>query len=217
MDKEELMGKLSTAVKEGIIEEAGGLAEKGLEEGHDPLEVLDGVTGALKEIGERFGKGEMFLTELMFCAEAAKAAMAVLTEEIKRQKKEIPYLGRVLIGTVAGDIHDIGKSLVAAMLTAEGFEVIDLGVDVPDETFVEKVRELKPGVLGMSALVSYTMFKFGDVVKALEEAGLRGKVKVVVGGAFVDQEWAEQSGADAFGSDAVDAVAKIKALLIIPY
>ena len=215
MNKEELIEGLSTAVKEGDIEKGGALAKKGLKEGYDPLDVLEGVTGALKEVGGRFGKGEMFLTELMFCAESAKAAMLVLTVEIKKQKKEIPYLGRILIGTVAGDIHDIGKNIVSAMLTAEGFEVIDIGVDVPDVTFVEKVRELKPDVLGMSALVSSTMFKFGDIAKALEEAGLRGKVKVIVGGAFVDQEWADQSGADALGSDAVDAITKIKNLLNI--
>jgi len=213
MSKQELVGKLSAAVKEGNVEEAGALAKRSIESKYDPLEVMGGVTSALREVGERFGGGEMFLTELMFCAEAAKAAMAPLTVEIKRLRKEVKYSGRVVIGTVAGDIHDIGKSLVAAMLTAAGFEVIDLGVDVPDEVFVSKVKELKPDVLGMSALVSNTMFKFGDVIEALKKAGLRGKVKVVVGGAFVDQDWAEKSGADAFGSDTVDAVAKVKALL----
>jgi corrinoid protein of di/trimethylamine methyltransferase len=215
MSKEELIGKLSTAVKEGSIEECGPLAETGVEAGYDPLEVIEGVSGALKEVGDRFGRGEMFLTELMFCAEAAKAAMAILMEEIKRQNKDVRYLGRVLIGSVAGDIHDIGKSLAAALLTAEGFEVIDIGVDVPDETFIEKVEELKPDILGMSALTNITMFKFGDVIKALEEAGMRDKVKVIVGGAFVDQDWADQSGADAYGADAVDGVAKVKALLKI--
>ena len=215
MDREELIDRLSTAVNEGSVEESSSLAEKGVEAGFDPLEVLAGVTGALKEVGQRFGRGDMFITELMFCAEAAKAATAVLTEEIKRQKRDVPYLGRVLIGTVAGDIHDIGKSLVAALLTAEGFEVIDIGIDVPDEAFVEKVGELKPDVLGMSALVSSTMVKFKDVVRALEEAGLRDEVKVIVGGAMIDREWAEQAGADAFGSDAVDAVAKVRSLLNI--
>jgi len=213
MSKQELVGKLSAAVKEGNVEEAGTLAKKSIESKYDPLEVMGGVTSALKEVGERFGGGEMFLTELMFCAEAAKAAMAPLTVEIKRQRKEVKYSGRVLIGTVAGDIHDIGKSLVAAMLTAAGFEVVDLGVDVPDEVFVERVRELKPDVLGLSALVSNTMFKFGDVVAALRKAGVRDRVKVIVGGAFVDQAWAETSGVDAFGSDTVDAVAKVKTLV----
>ena len=117
-------------------------------------------------------------SSLWFCAEAAKTATDILTKEITEQKKEVKYAGRVLIGTVAGDIHNIGKSLVIAMLTAAGFEVIDLGVDVPDETFVEKVRESKPDVLGMSALVTSTMWKFGDVIEALSGAGLRGEVKV---------------------------------------
>ena len=212
MTKEDLIRKLSLTVKEGNIEESRALAEEGLKTSYDPLEVLNGVTGALKEVGERFGRGEMFLTELMFCAEASKAAMGVLTKEIKRQKKDVPFLGRVLIGSVEGDIHDIGKSLVAAMLTAEGFEVLDIGVDVPDETFVEKVRELKPDVLGMSALITSTMFKFRDVIEALKHEGLRNKVKVIIGGAFIDQEWADSSGADAYGSDAIDTVVKVKAL-----
>jgi len=215
MSVEELIRNLSTAVREGNIEGARSLATKGVESGYDPLKVLTGITEALREVGGRFGNGEMFLTELMFCAEAAKASMAVLTKEIGKQKKEIRFLGRVLIGTVAGDIHDIGKSLVSAMLTAWGFEVIDIGIDVPDETFVEKVKELKPDVVGMSALVTSTMFKFRDVVEALKRAGLRNNVKIIVGGAFVDQEWAEKSGADAFGSDAVDSVAKVNALLKI--
>lgn len=213
MNQKELMDRLYTAVNEGIIEESGPLAEKSVEEGYDPLEILEAVTGALKDVGRRFGQDEIFLTELMFCAEAGKAAMAVLTKEIERQKKEVQYSGRVLIGTVAGDIHDIGKSLVVALLTAEGFEVIDLGIDVPDETFVEKVRELKPDVLGLSALISATMFKFADVIESLKQAGLRDKVKVIIGGAFVDKECAEQAGADNFGSDARDAVVKVKALL----
>ena len=215
MEKEELIEKLYKAVRDGNPEEAEKLAKEGIKAGYDPLELLEGVTKGLKEVGERFGKGEMFITELMFCGEAGKAAMNVLTEEIKRQKKEVPHRGRVLIGTVSGDIHDIGKSLVAAMLAAEGFEVIDIGVDVPDEVFVEKVKELKPDVLGMSALISTTMYKFKDVIELLKREGLRDKVKVIVGGAFVDQNWADQVGADAYGADAVDAVAKVKALLNI--
>ena len=212
MAKEDLIIKLSLAVKEGNIEESRAIAEEGLEKSHDALELINGVTGALKEVGERFGRGEMFLTELLFCAEASKAAMEVLTKEIERQKKEVPSLGRVLLGSVEGDIHDIGKSLVAAMLVAEGFEVIDIGVDVPDKTFVEKVRELRPDVLGMSALISSTMFKFRDVIEALKSEGLREDIKVIIGGAFIDQEWADSSGADAYGSDAIDAVLKVKSL-----
>lgn len=215
MEKEELIKKLYTAVRDGFIEDSVPLAEKSVELGYDPLEVLRGITDALKEIGEEFNDGRIFLTELMYCGETAKGAMAILTEEIKRQNKEVPYLGRVVIGTVAGDIHDIGKSLVVSMLTAEGFEVIDLGIDVPDEVFVEKVRELEPDVLGLSALVTTTMLKFKEVSIALEEAGLRDKVKVIIGGALVNMEWFETSGADSFGTDAIDAIAKVKELLNI--
>jgi methanogenic corrinoid protein MtbC1 len=175
MSKKELIDSLAKAVEEGNIEEATSLPEESIKAGYDPLEVLNGVTSALKEVGGRFGRGEMFLTELMFSAEAAKAAMGILSTEIEKQGASVPSLGRVLMGTVAGDIHDIGKSLVTALLTADGFEVIDLGVDVPDEVFVEKVRELEPDVVGMSALVSNTMFKFGDVVDALKAAGLRDR------------------------------------------
>lgn len=215
MEKGELIEKLYTAVKEGLIDESGPLAEKSVELGYDPLEVLQGITGALKEVGRDFNDGSIFLTELMFCGETAKAAMTILAEEIKRQNKEVPYLGRVVIGTVAGDIHDIGKSLVVAMLVAEGFEVIDLGIDVPDEVFVEKVQELEPDVLGLSALVSTTMLKFRDIVVDLEDAGLRHKVKVIIGGALVNMEVTETSGADIFGADAIDAVVKVKMLLNI--
>jgi methanogenic corrinoid protein MtbC1 len=213
MKIEELVQELHDAVVEGRLEDSKPLAEKSVELGYDPLEVLQGVTSALKIVGMQFNEGSIFLTELMYCGETAKDAMNVLTGEIKRQNKEVPYLGRVVIGSVEGDLHDIGKSLVIAMLSAEGFEVIDLGIDIPDAVFVEKVRELKPDVLGLSALVTTTMLKFKDVVVALEEAGLRNKVRVIVGGALVDMNYAEASGVDTFGSDAIDAVAKVKALL----
>ncbi len=213
MKKEEIIHELHDVVLEGRLDESAPLAEKSIELGYDPLDTLQGITSALRIVGEQFNAGSIFLTELMYCGETAKDAMNVLSEEIKRQQKEVPYSGRVVIGSVEGDIHDIGKSLVIAMLSAESFEVFDLGIDVPDEVFVEKVREIKPDVLGMSALVTTTMMKFRDVIVALEEAGLRNKVKVIIGGALVDMNYAETSGADTFGSDAIDAVEKVKALL----
>ena len=213
MKKEEIIQELHDVVLEGRLDESAPLAEKSIELGYDPLDTLEGITSALRIVGEQFNEGSIFLTELMYCGETAKDAMSVLTEEIKRQQKEVPYSGRVVIGSVEGDIHDIGKSLVIAMLSAESFEVFDLGIDVPDDVFVEKVRELKPDVLGMSALVTTTMMKFRDVIVALEEAGLRNKVKIIIGGALVDMNYAETSGADTFGSDAIDAVEKVKALL----
>ena len=213
MKKEEIIQKLHDVVLEGRLDESAPLAEKSIELGYDPLDTLQGITSALRIVGKQLNEGSIFLTELMYCGETAKDAMNVLTEEIKRQQKEVPYSGRVVIGSVEGDIHDIGKSLVIAMLSAESFEVFDLGIDVPDEVFLEKVRELKPDVLGLSALVTTTMMKFRDVIVALEEAGLRNKVKVIIGGALVDMNYAETSGADTFGSDAIDAVEKVKALL----
>jgi len=213
MKKEEIIQELHDVVLEGRLDESAALAEKSIELGYDPLDTLQGITSALRIVGEQFNEGSIFLTELMYCGETAKDAMSVLTREIKRQKKEVPYNGRVVIGSVEGDVHDIGKSLVIAMLSAESFEVFDLGIDVPDDVFVEKVKELKPDVLGMSALVTTTMLKFRDVVVALEKAGLRNKVKVIIGGALVDMNYAETSGADTFGSDAIDAVEKVKVLL----
>lgn len=213
MKKEEIIQELHEVVLEGRLDESAALAEKSIELGYDPLDTLQGITSALRIVGEQFNEGSIFLTELMYCGETAKDAMNVLTEEIKRQQKEVPYSGRVVIGSVEGDIHDIGKSLVIAMLSAESFEVFDLGIDIPNDVFVEKVRELKPDVLGLSALVTTTMLKFRDVIVALEEAGLRNKVKVIIGGALVDMNYAETSGADTFGSDAIDAVEKVKALL----
>lgn len=213
MKKEAIIKELHDVVLEGRLEESAPLAEKSIELGYDPLEILQGITTALRIVGERFNEGSIFLTELMFSGYTAKEAMNILSEEIKRQKKEVPYIGRVVIGSVEGDIHDIGKSLVIAMLSAEGFEVFDLGIDVPDAVFVEKVRELKPDVLGMSALVTTTMLKFRDVIASLEEAGLRNKVKIIIGGALVTKNYADISGADAFGTDAIDGVVKVKALL----
>lgn len=213
MKKEAIIKELHDVVLEGRLEESALLAEKSIELGYDPLEILQGITTALRIVGERFNDGSIFITELLYSGETAKEAMNILTEEIKRQKKEVPYIGRVVIGSVEGDIHDIGKSLVIAMLSAEGFEVFDLGIDVPDVVFVEKVRELKPDVLGMSALVTTTMLKFRCVISSLEEAGLRDKVKVIIGGALVTKNYVDISGADAFGSDAIDGVVKVKALL----
>ena len=206
--------RLAEAVVEGDAEKSEETAKKTVELGMDPLQVLDeGVIKPLREIGDRFGRGEIFLTDLVMSAEAAKAAMEVLVAEIKRRGREVGYLGRVVLGTVAGDIHDIGKNIVGALLSVEGFEVIDLGADVPTEKFVEKVRELKPNILGLSALLTVTMPVQREVIEALKKAGLRDTVKVMVGGAPVTAEWAEEIGADAYGADAIDAVKKAKKLI----
>jgi len=210
---EALLKELAKAVEAGEPEEVLILAKKAIELGMNPIDVVEkGLSPGILKVGEKFGQREMFLHDLMLGAEAMKVGMEVVLPEIRRRKLQVHYMGRVVLGTVEGDVHDIGKSLVEAILVANGFEVVDLGIDVPAETFVEKVRELKPDVLGLSALLSTTKIEQGKVVKALRNAGLRDCVKVIIGGAAVDQAWAKEIGADAYGRDADDAVRIVKSL-----
>ena len=173
----------------------------------------NGLAKGIREVEEKFERGEYFLLDLMLSAEAMKAGLKVLKPEIEKQSKKTRGTGKFLIGTVEGDLHDIGKTIVKTMLTAEGFEVIDLGVDVPDQKFVEKVKKHKPDILGLSALMTTTRIKQRDIINALKKANLRDQVKVMIGGAAVTPEWCEKIGADAFGEDAIDAVNKAKTLI----
>ncbi len=214
MSKEELLTAMAESVIEGEMERAAELARRALEEGMDPLEAIEqGYARGIREVGERFARGEYFLPHLAMGAEAMKAAMAVLEPELARRQKERITLGRVVIGTVAGDIHEIGKTLVATMLSASGFAVTDLGVDVPTRRFVEAVREERPQILGLSALLTTTMLVQREVIAALREAGLRDQVKVMVGGAPVTQAWADEIGADGYAEDAIGAVRRARQLL----
>jgi len=164
-------------------------------------------------VGELFAKGEYFLPDLVIGAKAMEEAMAVLESELRRRQETRRTYGKVVIGTVQGDIHEIGKNLVATLLSVNGFEVLNLGVDVPDETFIAKVKETGANVLGMSALLTTTMPAQGRVIQALEEAGIRDKVKVIIGGAPATQSWADEIGADGYSEDAVGAVALARQLL----
>lgn len=212
-NKVEILHKLREIVFRGDYEIAAKVAGEAMNVGVSPVEAVDELMKAMRELGDLFGKGELFLTDLMMGAEAMKAALVVLTPELLRSKRPLRTLGRVIIGTVQGDIHDIGKSIVATMLIANGFEVIDLGVDVPDEVFTEKVQELRPDALGLSALMTTTKLKQKDVMSMLKVRDLRDKVKVIIGGAATSEEWAKEIGADAYASDAVIAVANMKELL----
>ena len=207
MEKEELLKRMEEAVKAYDEEEARRLAEEAVRMGLDPVEALEqGLAKGLREVGDRFGRGEAFITELIAAAQAMEAGAEILNREIERRGAARESVGRFLIGTVEGDIHSIGKNIVATMLKAAGFEVIDIGVDVPTQTFVEKVKELKPDILGLSALMTTTMVKQKEVIEALKEAGLRDQVKIIIGGAPVTEEWAREIGADAVGLDAASAV-----------
>ena len=209
MIEDEIYVKLRDAINSFDEENVKSIVKKAIELGVEPLNIIEkGLAKGLKEIGEKFGRGELFLTELMIAAESMKAAIKILEPKMKESGQRRRAKGTVLIGTVSGDVHDIGKSIVSAMLIANGFNVIDLGVDVPTELFVRKVRELNPDILGLSALMSTTMDKQKEVIDALQEAGLRDKVSVLVGGAVVTQSWAEEIGADGFGGDAIEAVEK---------
>ena len=204
---ERILEGLREAVLYFDEDEARRLSEEAVNLGLDPVEVLEeGLAKALREVGDRFGSGEAFITELIAAAQTMEAGAEVLNKEITKRGVTRRSVGRFLIGTVEGDIHSIGKNIVKTMLVAAGFDVMDLGADVKTQLFVEKVREFKPDILGLSALMTTTMTKQREVIEALEEAGLRDGVKIIVGGAPVTEAWVEEIGADACGLDAGSAV-----------
>ena len=204
---EQILSDLREAVLYFDPDEARTLAQKALNNGVDPVLALEeGLAKPLREIGDRFGTGEAFITELIAAAQAMEAGAEVLNMEITRRGATRKKVGRFLIGTVEGDIHSIGKNIVATMLSTAGFEVIDLGTDVPTQTFIDKVKENQPDILGLSALMTTTMTKQKEVIERLREAGLRDKVKIIVGGAPVTQDWVKEIDADACGLDALNAV-----------
>ena len=198
-----------------LYDEEGSIkaAREGIKQQVSPIRAIrQGVAKGLKEVGDRFEKGEIFLPELMMAAGAAQSALKVLLEHIPKGSS-YRGSGRVIIGTVQGDIHDIGKNIVSAMLRANGFEVIDLGTDVPAQEFARKVKELKPDILGLSALLTTTLPMQKEVISTLENEKIRQKVKVIIGGTAVTDTWANEIGADAIGRDANDAVQQARKLV----
>lgn len=211
---DELFQAMAQSVLDGDPDAAADLARRAVEQGIDPLEAINkGFVPGVDYVGEQYARGEMFLPDLVLAGEAMKAAIAVLEPEIARKGGQRQTLGTVVIGTVEGDIHDIGKTLVATMLSVGGFRVYDLGVDVPIGKFVEVAREVQADIVGMSALLTTTMVRQRDVIEALEDAGLRSRVKVMVGGAPVTRSWAQEIGADGYSEDAIGAVAVARRLL----
>ncbi len=198
------------SILDGDDELAERLARDALAAGMAPLEAIDsGFIPGIREVGRLFGEGELFLPELVTSAQAMKAAMAVLQAELAEAAAVYSH-GRVVLGTVPGDIHDIGKTLVGTLLSANGFEVTDLGVDVPIERFIDTVRQLDADFVGASALLTTTMAKQRDLVEAVRGAGLRARV--LVGGAPVRQDWADQIGADGYAENALGAVELVQRL-----
>lgn len=205
---------MTQSIVDGAPETASHLAEAALRAGIAPLDAINnGFVPGMRHVGEEFARRNMFLPDMMASAEAMRAAMAVLEPELKRLGKERPMEGVVILGTTKGDIHEIGKTLVGTLLTANGFRVHDLGVDVSGEKFTAKAVELGADIIGVSALLTTTMKNQKTVIEALERAGLRSTVKVMVGGAPVTQQWAEQIGADGYAKDAMSAVALARELM----
>lgn len=200
----ETLSKLSTAVIEGNLDVMQDLTNQSLEEGKQAQEVLnDGLMPGMDHVGGEFKAGNMFVPEVLRSARAMQASMDILRPLLAESGFELA--GKVLLGTVKGDLHDIGKNLVAMMCEGAGFEVKDLGKDVDPEKFVEEVKNFEPGVLGMSALLTTTMRAMEHTIKSLEEAGVRDKVKIMIGGAPVTQSFADQIGADGYASNAASA------------
>jgi 5-methyltetrahydrofolate--homocysteine methyltransferase len=200
-------------VREAILahkkDDIESLVERALEQGLEPNRIMEeGLIAPMDIIGEKFASGEIFVPEMMVSALIMKMGLEKVKPHLMGGQLESK--GRVLIGTVKGDLHDIGKNIVAMMMEASGFEVIDLGVDLSAEDIAEKVKELKPGVLGLSALLTTTMGQIQNVLTVLTEMGLRDQVKVIVGGAPLNNEFAEKVGADGYGDNATEAVALCK-------
>jgi corrinoid protein of di/trimethylamine methyltransferase len=212
-----MTNELYTAMTESIINGednlAVELAEKAITAEIDPLEAINkGFVIGVNQVGDAFSRGDAFLPELVMAGEAMKAAVEVLEPELARRGTKREVLGKVVIGTVEGDIHDIGKTLVATMMSASGFEVYDMGVDVPVAKMAGKAREVGADIVAVSALLTTTMIRQRDVIEALQDVGL-SDVKVMIGGAPVTRSWMEEIGADGYSEDAIGAVTVAKELM----
>ena len=212
--QEILLENIKQAVINNDAEKIPVLTEKAIKEGYEPIDIIDkALVFGMQVVGEKYESGEYFLPHLIISANGMKKAMEILKPHLESREQEINSVGTVVIGTVQGDIHEIGKILVSTILSANGFEVHDLGVDVPIEKFIQAVKEFNADVVGLSALLTTTMIVQRDIIEALKENGLHSKVKVIIGGAPVNKDWATKIGADGFADDAMRAVDLLKKLL----
>jgi corrinoid protein of di/trimethylamine methyltransferase len=211
---EQLFDQMTQSIIEGDSDLSAQLAEQALKEGLDPLEAITrGYVPGIDHIGREFASGNAFLPELVMSGEAMKSAVALLEPEMVKRGTQRQMLGKIVLGTVEGDIHEIGKSLVGTMLTAAGFEVFDMGVDVPVEKMIGKAIEVDADIIAMSALLTTTMVKQREVIEELEKEGLRSRFKVIVGGAPVTRDWVQKINADGYSEDAIGAVNLAKSLV----
>ena len=205
----DLLSEISEALQKGDDAKVGGLTQKAIDEGMQPKVVLDdGLIAGMDIIGKRFRNHEIFLPDVLLSARAMYAGMDLLKPLFLQD--QVPSIGKVVLGTVQGDLHDIGKNLVGIMLKGAGFEIVDLGKDVPPEVFVDTAEKEEAGIIGMSTLLTTTAPAMIRVIEILRERGLDGRIKTIVGGAPVSQDLAKEIGADAYGYDAANAVDSVK-------
>ena len=206
--------EIAGAIISGEADKVKRTVESFISQGSDPMEIMaQGLIQPMGVVGERMKTGEMFLPEVLASANAMRGGVELIKPLIKIEESSKLYAGKVVVGTVSGDIHNIGKNIVILMLESAGFMVVDAGVDVSAEKFLQMVEEEKPGILGLSALLTNTVGQMKEVIEALNQSNLRDKIKVMVGGAPVTQEFADSIGADGYASDAGSAVDKAKELL----
>jgi corrinoid protein of di/trimethylamine methyltransferase len=211
---EELLKAMAQSIIDGEAEIAADLAKQSIDAGMDPLDAITkGYLPGVNIVGDSFACGNVFLPELVMAGEAMKAAVAVLEPELKKNGTVRAILGKVVLATVEGDIHEIGKSLVGTMLTAAGFEVHDLGVNVPADKIIAKAEEVGADIVGLSALLTTTMVRQKEVIEAMDKKGLRKKTRVMVGGAPVTSDWVQKIEADGYSEDAIGAVTTARTLM----
>ena len=204
-DNKAILGKLSEAIVELDIDSIVGLCESAIDSGGPPYDiVINGMAKGMEIVGNKYEEGEYYLAELIMAGETMKEGMTYLEPHLA--ESEIEKAGTAIVGTVKGDLHDIGKNVFVSLLRAQNYDVIDLGVDISPDQFVEATKEHKPNIVAMSALLTTTMVEMENVVKQLEEAGLRDGVKIIIGGAPLNQKYASGIGADAAASDAVEGI-----------
>ena len=202
------------SIIDGAPDTAASLAQQAIAAGTAPLDAINnGYVPGMHDVGEQFARGQMYLPDMMASAEAMRSAMSVLDPELRKLGTERPMAGVVVLGTTKGDIHEIGKLLVGTLLTAHGFEVHDLGVDVSGDKFVAKAQEVNADIIGVSALLTTTMRNQKSVIEAVEKSGLRTRMKVMVGGAPVSRRWADEIGADGYAPNAMAAVVLAQELM----
>jgi len=211
---QDILSQITQAVFVGEPEETVDLAQQALTAGIEPMTIIrQGLMPGMNQVGENFASGEYFLPDLIIAADCMQDAMDLLEPELVKRQQSVEAAGTVVLGTVKGDIHEIGKSLVGTMLSANGFKVYDLGVDVETQHFIDKVKETGAEIVGLSALLTTTMTVQKEVIQALTDAGLREQVKVLVGGAPVTKDWASEIGADGYAEDAMGAVKIVGSLV----